>query len=73
MGILKGVAFASRTEDQSFAPYFYLDDGTSYRETAGTALLRAVAYRRASFDPSRDRLYLHWICRSLLESDRGAY
>ncbi len=46
MGILEGAVLTSKTEDPSLLRN-YLEDTTSYRETAGTALLGAVAYRMA--------------------------
>ena len=51
MGILDVVVSASKTKDQLLLRN-YLDDGTSYGETAGTALLGAVAYRMAVLVPT---------------------
>lgn len=50
MGILKGVVLTSKTEDPSLLRN-YLDDSTSFGETAGTAVLGAVAYRMAVLIP----------------------
>lgn len=50
MGILESVVPAVKTEDPSLLRN-YLDDGNSFGETAGTALLGAVAYRMAVLTP----------------------